>query len=259
MAINVVIVLTAAAGGDEAAAIFNTTCGNLLGIFLSPALILMYLGTSGDITMGEIFLKLILRVLIPLVVGLALRRLSDVVAKFATEHKRKLKRTQEFSLIFIVYTVFCQTFQEGMGAGVKDIFVTIILQLSLLVFFMCLSWYSLKYLGFADEPKLRVMGLFGCSGKTIALGVPLINSIYENDPQRALYTLPLLIWHPLQLLIGSYLSSRLAKYIKEEEARLKQEEQDDDDKSSPSVEATATMSTHKDDDNLEAHTADEDA
>lgn len=221
MAINVVIVLTAAAGGDEAAAIFSTTVGNIIGIFLSPALILFYLGTSGDgdISLARVFYKLTIRVIVPLVIGLGLRLCFQKIATVVTNHKRKLKRCQEYALVFIVYTVFCQTFTEGTDAGAQDIVVTVFFQLFLLVAFMAISWLLLGQMSFSKEPKLRVMAVFGCSGKTISLGVPLINSIYEQDPQRGLYTLPLLIWHPLQLVIGSYLAPRLAKFIEEEEAR----------------------------------------
>ena len=42
--INMVLVLTSSAGGDEGAAIFNAAFGNLVGVFLTPALILMYIG-----------------------------------------------------------------------------------------------------------------------------------------------------------------------------------------------------------------------
>jgi len=69
MAINVVIILTAKSGGDDAAAVFNSTFGNLIGIFLSPALILMYLGASGSVPLGTVIMKLTLRVLLSLVVG----------------------------------------------------------------------------------------------------------------------------------------------------------------------------------------------
>jgi sodium/bile acid cotransporter 7 len=57
----VVIVLTASAGGIVAAAVFNTSFGNVLGIFLSPALILGYLGSSSGIALVDIFYKLSLR------------------------------------------------------------------------------------------------------------------------------------------------------------------------------------------------------
>jgi hypothetical protein len=64
------------------------------------------------------------------------------------------------------------------------------------------------------------MGLFGCTHKTVAMGVPLINAIYESDPAVGLYTLPLLIWHPMQLVIGTFLAPKLANFVKREHERL---------------------------------------
>jgi hypothetical protein len=87
---------------------------------------------------------------------------------------------------------------------------------------MALAWYMLKIL-FPDDPKLRVMGLFGCTHKTVAIGVPLINAIYEGNPAIGLYTLPLLIWHPMQLIIGSFLTPRLKQFVHREEMRLRDE------------------------------------
>lgn len=84
---------------------------------------------------------------------------------------------------------------------------------------MVLSWYCLKLL-FPRQPKLRVMGLFGCTHKTVAMGIPLINALYSTNPEIGLYTLPLLIWHPMQLILGSYLSPYLAAFVKREVARL---------------------------------------
>jgi hypothetical protein len=84
---------------------------------------------------------------------------------------------------------------------------------------MVLAWYMLK-ITFPNDPKLRVMGLFGCTHKTVAVGVPLINAIYEGNPAVGLYTLPLLIWHPMQLVIGTFLTPRLVKFVKQEQERL---------------------------------------
>jgi hypothetical protein len=64
------------------------------------------------------------------------------------------------------------------------------------------------------------MGLFGCTHKSLAMGVPLITPIYEGDPNIGFYTLPLLIWHPLELLIGSSLAPMLSKFINAENERL---------------------------------------
>jgi SBF-like CPA transporter family (DUF4137) len=84
---------------------------------------------------------------------------------------------------------------------------------------MVLAWYSLKLL-FPDEPKLRVMGLFGGTHKTVAMGLPLISAIYDGNPNIGLYSLPLLCWHPLQLVLGTLIAPRLLAFVEREEARL---------------------------------------
>lgn len=56
--INMVLVLTTSSNGDEAAAVFNAAFGNLVGVFLSPTLIFMYLGVQGAVDLGTVFFKL---------------------------------------------------------------------------------------------------------------------------------------------------------------------------------------------------------
>jgi solute carrier family 10 (sodium/bile acid cotransporter), member 7 len=88
-----------------------------------------------------------------------------------------------------------------------------------MIFCMALVWFIMKLL-FKDKPGLRVMGLFGCTQKTIALGIPLITTIFAKDPNLTLYTLPILIWHPMQLVVGSTLVPRLQKFVASENERL---------------------------------------
>jgi len=219
MTINMCQVLTKSSGGDEAAAIFNAAFGNLVGVFLSPVLILGYLGVTGDVDLLEVFYKLALRVVVPVLVGQILQKKSKMTVEFVKNHKPKFKRAQQMCLIFIVYTVFCQTFAEGTESRISDIFLMIAFQFLLLTTLMGMAWQLLRFT-FPNSPKLRVMGLYGCTHKTVAMGIPLINAIYENDPAVGLYTLPLLIWHPMQLVLGSLLAPRLAAFVEREEKRL---------------------------------------
>ena len=69
MTINMVIVLTKSSGGDEASAVFNAAFGNMIGVFITPFLVLMYLGQSGGIDVGSVFGKLAVRVIAPIFVG----------------------------------------------------------------------------------------------------------------------------------------------------------------------------------------------
>ncbi|KAL7549390.1 hypothetical protein ACHAWF_012659 [Thalassiosira exigua] len=217
--VNMVLVLTKSAGGDEAAAVFNAAFGNLVGVFLSPALILMYLGVQGEVDLGNVFFKLGLRVVLPIAIGQCLQKFVPPAKAFVKKYKKYFKKAQEYCLVFIVYTVFCKTFRNGSEAGAGDIFLMIALQLVMLGVVMALAWISLRVL-FRNEPKLQAMGLFGCTHKTVAMGVPLINAIYEDNPMVGLYTLPLLIWHPMQLVLGTACAPRVAAYVERREEEL---------------------------------------
>ena len=103
MAINAGIVLTAAAGGDEAAAVFHASLGNIIGIFISPMLIVMYLpGAVGEVNLIEVFIDLILRVLVPLLVGQLIQKVAQGIHEFFMKHRRRFKKCSEFLLVFIV-------------------------------------------------------------------------------------------------------------------------------------------------------------
>ena len=83
------------------------------------------------------------------------------------------------------------------------------------------AWYCLRFL-IPNEPKLRIAGTICSSHKTIALGAPLIASILEgqNLPNEGFYFLPLLMWHPMQLVVGSMFTSKAQRWIASEEKRL---------------------------------------
>jgi solute carrier family 10 (sodium/bile acid cotransporter), member 7 len=123
MSINMVTVLTKICNGDEAAAVFNAAGGNLLGVFLSPVLILLYLGVSGNNNLLEVFWKLSIRVVLPVIVGQILRYFIRSVREFADNHKYANKAMQQYSLVFIVYTVFCKTFKKGPSTSIGEVFL----------------------------------------------------------------------------------------------------------------------------------------
>lgn len=128
------------------------------------------------------------------------------------------------ALVFIIYTTFSQTFYSGYkGTSVKEVFIMIATIFFILILLMALAWYALKLL-FRDKPKLRVMGLFGCTHKSVAVGVPLIQALYQNDLFIGLYTLPILVWHPMQLFLGSWLAPYLASFVEREERRVSTEQ-----------------------------------
>ena len=156
--VNMVLVLTKSASGDEAAAVFNAAFGNMTGVFLSPALVLGYLGVKGAVDLGTVFYKLGLKVVLPIAIGQIFHKYSKVVVDFVKKNKKHFKKVQEYCLIFIIYTVFCKTFTKEQDVETEEVFIMIAFQFLLLSSFMILAWALLK-LAFPEHPKLRVMGL----------------------------------------------------------------------------------------------------
>ena len=212
MPTNMMIILTVAAKGDEATALFLATTMNLMGVFVTPLLIFLYLGEDSDIDFVNTYKTISMRVLLPVFVGLAFRKYVSGGDNFADDHKQLFTKIRERALVFIVYSTFCQTFMTESDSTGAQILVMAISQIILLVSAMVLAWICL-FIFFNRQPKLRVCGLFGCCTKTAALGIPLISAIYEDHPKLGIYTLPLLIWYPSQLIIGTLLSSRLSRFV----------------------------------------------
>ena len=124
------------------------------------------------------------------------------------------------NLFFFCSTVFCKKFikdEEKVGFGAIAIIIVFIFLC--MTSCMCLAWFTMKPL-FRNEPGLRVMGVYGCTQKTIALGIPLILAIFGDSKYVSLYTLPILIWHPMQLVVGSCIVGRLQTFMIEEKKRL---------------------------------------
>jgi len=85
---------------------------------------------------------------------------------------------------------------------------------------MVVAWFLFRFL-FHSQPKMYVMALYGCTHKTVALGIPLISTIYQDSPALGSYTLPLIVWHSMQLLLGSLLAPKLSRFVVREEERLR--------------------------------------
>ena len=124
--------------------------------------------------------------------------------------------------------MFCRKFNkvEEEETGFGSVAIVLAFILLCMTFSMVVAWFTMKPL-FRNEPGLRVMGLFGCTQKTIALGIPLILSIFGGNKYESLYTLPILIWHPMQLVVGSFVVGRLQKFMAEEKKRLGIVDEDD--------------------------------
>ena len=86
--------------------------------------------------------------------------------------------------------------------------VTFVLSVALLAFVMSVVASASRSIGLSDAD--RVAAIFCGSKKTLASGVPMARLIFGAHPGLGLILLPIMIYHPLQLVVGGWLAGRWA-------------------------------------------------
>ncbi|CAM9247825.1 unnamed protein product, partial [Hapterophycus canaliculatus] len=198
--VNMCVILTQSAEGNTAAAAFNAVLGNLLGVVVTPALLLMLLGRRLDMAPSLLttFKRLGIKVVLPLALG-QLARFTPL-RKLQQRKPKAISRLSECVLLSIIYTTFCDTFANpvgttagGGGGGVLVLMATLpVVHLLSLAALDALS--RLPFLKVNERDRIAVM--FCGTHKTLAFGIPLIKALFEGHPSLGMLATPLLLFHP---------------------------------------------------------------
>mmetsp|Transcript_12954 Transcript_12954/g.15821 ORF Transcript_12954/g.15821 Transcript_12954/m.15821 type:complete len:433 (-) Transcript_12954:1020-2318(-) len=209
--VNMCVLLTGRAGGNVASALANAVFGNLLGIFVTPALLMYFFGTMIELPFLQMVMKLCNKVLVPVAVGQVLR--ATPAKDFFVNHKKGFKSLQEMILIGLVWNAFCNAFTKGIGISVSHGFILLFLLSSLHIGSMLVLYklFTTKALNLTKQDAIAAT--YATSHKTLAAGLPLVNTIFEGNPNLAAYCAPIMFIHPLQLLIGSIFAEKFASDI----------------------------------------------
>jgi sodium/bile acid cotransporter 7 len=209
--INMCIILTSSGNGNVALSICSAVLSNMLGILISPALLFYFFGTEIQLPFLPMVLKLCKQVLVPVGIGQALRmtKAKDIY----NNHADKFKRIQEILLLGIVWNAFCNAFTQGLGLQLKHGMML----LGLLPMLHLSSWFAMFQLFSLPFWKISrpdvVAATFCASQKTLAFGLPLINTVFQGSPNLAAYCAPLMFLFPLQMTFGSLLLPKVKEYV----------------------------------------------
>ncbi|KAL3803081.1 hypothetical protein ACHAWO_010647 [Cyclotella atomus] len=213
--LNMCILLTSKAEGSVASALCNAVISNLAGIFITPALFMHFFGKSIELPFIDLVKKLCSKVLLPVAVGQALR--ATPMQDFYTNHTGFFKRFQESVILGIVWNAFCNAFTSGIGLEMKHSAALLTL-LPALHAGSLISLSSFFHSPIFDLSSEEAKAATFCGAqKTLAFGLPLINTIFEGNMNLAAYCAPLMIMHPLQIVVGSL----LVPYLSDHNPKLK--------------------------------------
>jgi sodium/bile acid cotransporter 7 len=202
------VAMTAAARGNVPAAVFNATLSSVIGVFLTPLWVGVVMGASGaSLPLGRVILDLTLWLLLPLALGQVLR---PALGAWAMRHKKRINVVDRVTILLLVYTSFCDSVQSGvwLGSGVASLLVTFAFSAVLLMTLLSVMNRVARWVGFTPED--RIAAVFCGSKKTLASGVPMARLMFAGQPGLSLILLPIMIYHPLQLVVCGWLAGRYA-------------------------------------------------
>uniref|UniRef100_A0A8C9UNB1 Sodium/bile acid cotransporter n=1 Tax=Spermophilus dauricus TaxID=99837 RepID=A0A8C9UNB1_SPEDA len=177
------VILTKAVGGNEAAAIFNSAFGSFLGIVITPLLLLLFI----------------------------VRR---YIKDWLERKKPPFGAISSSVLLMIIYTTFCDTFSNphidlDKFSLVLILFIIVSIQLS----FMLLTFIFSTRNNSGFTPADTVAIIFCSTHKSLTLGIPMLKIVFAGHEHLSLISVPLLIYHPAQILLGSVLVPTIKSWM----------------------------------------------
>ncbi|MCU4490924.1 MULTISPECIES: bile acid:sodium symporter family protein [Acinetobacter] len=203
------IAFTSVAKGNVAAAVCSASFSNLIGMFITPILVSIFIfGQSKhnyDPTSSIIEITLLL--LVPFVLGQLLR---PYVFPLMQKMPKIVKVFDQGSILMVVYGAFSGAVVAGLWHQVSLstlIYLTLACSI-LLTVIMLLALYVPKWLGFSKADQISIF--FCGSKKTLASGVPMAQILFIGQP-LGMIVLPIMIFHQIQLMVCGVIANYWSK------------------------------------------------
>ncbi len=201
--ISTSVVFSTQAGGNVAAALFNTSLANVAGIFIVPT-VMVWLASAegGDIPLLPLLGKVLMLLFLPLVLGQLARFLIAPLRIWAFANRKRFSTVNSSIVLFIVYCSFCGSFQSRfwVDVPVPAMLWAVVVTLVLLLVLRGLLYAMLRT---AKVSYAEAATAFFCGGqKTLAAGVPLAQGIFAaGGYDLGVILLPLMCYAPLQFTL----------------------------------------------------------
>jgi len=202
------VVMVSIAGGNMPAAIFNASISSILGVFITPIWMTLFMGgMDAEMDTTQVIIKLCFQVLIPVITGLCLHKwMGHLTERF----KATLRLFDQTIILLIVFTSFCESVAGKMFEQLP-IERILFLGAAMLLLFLCM--FVLMY-GFSFLLKLnredRIAVLFCGSKKSLVQGAVMGKALFPDPLMLGVVLLPLMLYHALQLVASSIIAQGMA-------------------------------------------------
>lgn len=207
------IAFTSVARGNVAAAVCSATTSNLLGIFLTPALVgLVVVAHEAGASSLDSITRIGLQLLLPFIAGQIARKW---IAHWVHRRQIMLKIVDQGSILLVVYTAFSEAVSQGLWTQLPPLALAglCVLCCILLGLVLGLSTLAARRFGFNKEDEIAIV--FCGSKKSMASGIPMAKVLFAG-PMVGAIVLPLMVFHQIQLMVCAVLAQRYAARRKDQ-------------------------------------------
>lgn len=202
------VAFTSIAKGNVAGAIISASASNLVGVIITPLLVMLLMGTGGEVHIDtSVFGEIALLLLAPFVLGQLTRRWVGKIAQ-----SKATKVVDRGSIAMVVYSAFSKGVVDGIWSSISlwDLAFLVVFAAVFVAFMLWLTRKASQKMGFnrADTIAIEFCG----SKKSLATGLPMASVIFASGgASLGLLILPLMIYHQVQLMMCSWLAARYAQ------------------------------------------------
>ncbi len=202
------IAFTSIARGHVSAAIVSASLSNILGVVLTPLLVVALMPLSGAPHVdGSAIGDIVLQLLLPFAVGQLLR---PWLAPWVTRHAALTKAVDRGSILLIVYAAFSVGMTEHIWSSVQPWRVVAVAAVSALLLAIVLGVTVLAGRAAHLDRGDAIVLMFCGSKKSLASGLPMALVLFPAS-SVGLIMLPLMLFHQIQLFVCAVIASRMAR------------------------------------------------
>ena len=202
------IALTSIAQGNVAGAVCAATASSLIGLLLTPLIFgfMSHVRGGGGVDLSSMWL-VFAELLLPFIVGHLLR---PWLGAWAARNRALLAITDRGSILLVVYAAFSAAVVHGIWQQLPPAVLgsLALIVATLLVSGLLITRITARACGFSHADEVATV--FCGSQKSLVAGIP-IASVLFSGPTLGVIVLPIMLYHPMQLVVCAWLARRYAK------------------------------------------------
>ena len=202
------IAFTSIARGNVSAAVVSATLSNMLGVVVSPLLVVALMSTTGGVRFdGSAVLDIVLQLLAPFVTGQLLR---PWLATWVHRHAVLTRVVDRGSILLVVYAAFSVGMAEHVFGSVTGWRIAAVAAVCTGLLAVVLVLTTVMGRVFRLDRGDSVVLLFCGSKKSLASGLPMALVLF-GSASVGLIVLPLMLFHMIQLMVCAAIANWMSR------------------------------------------------